>query len=92
MNNSTAPKQTRFEGTIDERVETRHKGSGVLECTDIVPVVSRIPIVATCVEVAHFNLITAAIAARKADPDNKAPINLKMLDIVCDPFQSRKRD
>ncbi len=75
-----AKTQLRFEGSIDEVIEHRHPGSGVLEKETLEPIISRMPITAVNQRVADFKLITAAIAKKK-------DLDLDALDIVCSPFQ-----
>ena len=69
-----------FIGTVIEKTEKRHEGSGVLESTDRLPVVFQQPIVATDVDLARCELIAMAKEA-------KSDLNMKMLEITCCPFR-----
>ena len=71
--------QKRFEGTVDEVIEHRHPGSGVLEKTTLESIVSRVPIVAVNQRIADYKLITLAISKKK-------DLDLDSLDITCVPF------
>ncbi len=68
-----------YEGTVIEKTETRHEGSGVLQDTSRKTIIFREPIEAVDIDMARVELIQMAQAKKKG-------LNTKMLEINCSPF------
>ena len=77
---STVTETNVYEGSVIEKTEDRHEGSGVLREINREVVLHRVPIVAVDIDMARCELIGQAKAKKKG-------LNTKMLEVTLNPFQ-----
>ena len=80
MSTATVVETMPFEGSVIERTEDRHEGSGVLREINREFILHRVPIIAVDVDMARVELISQAKAKKKG-------LNTKMLEVTLYPFQ-----